>query len=65
MKETERRIYSANVLNDEFVLKILTQMETDTVAPIFQAMMDAPGNKDIAVKRVVKLTEMMRLRAKK
>lgn len=47
--------------DDVFVLKILLNMNNELVANIFQAMVDDTENEEFSIKRVSKLTKMMRL----
>lgn len=49
-------------MDDLFVVKILSLMDSDTLAPIFQAMLSSSGNAQYSAKRVARLTELMRKR---
>lgn len=46
-------------MDDVFVIKIISHMETEVVASIFQSMISSAGN---ATERVARLTQLMRLR---
>jgi flagellar motility protein MotE (MotC chaperone) len=48
-------------LEDDFVVKILTQMPRDAIGPIFEAMATSPENTEVMRQRVARLTEMMRM----
>lgn len=49
-------------MDDVFVVKILSLMEPEVLAPIFQAMLASSGNAEYSSKRVARLTELMRKR---
>jgi len=52
-------------MDDLFVVKILSFMEPDSVAGIFQAMVKQGDKSKSAAKRVANLTELLRLRKEK
>ncbi|MGF1483014.1 MAG: MotE family protein [Opitutales bacterium] len=48
-------------LEDDFIVKILTNMPRDAIGPIFMEMSNDPESPELMRQRVAKLTEMMRM----
>lgn len=51
-----------NHMDDIMVVKILNFLDSDTIGPIFQAMTANTAEPDLAIKRVVRLTKLLRLK---
>ena len=49
-------------MDDVSIVKIIAFMEAESLAPIFQAMVNEEGKSGFSAKRVAKLTELLRLK---
>ena len=50
-----------NEMDDNTVVKVLAQMKSDTIGPIFEAMTKVPGQESQMAARIAKLSEKIRL----